>query len=129
MENDVHVLDTSTWAWSRPAIADGPKPTPRAGSAAAAAGDGTFIVCCGAERSPEGQLRGRGDAWALSLSEDASEARWELLIGDDDPSAPRGRNAHSLTRLGTGDKVRMLLHGGWQPFVETFDDSLVLTIE
>eukprot|EP00962_Isochrysis_galbana_P028475 scaffold9000_cov139-Isochrysis_galbana.AAC.6 len=129
MENDVHVLDTATWTWIRPAIADGPAPTPRAGAAAAAAGHGTFVICCGAERSHDGQLRGRGDVWALILSDDASEARWELLLSEEDPLAPRGRNAHSLVSLGVGNGVRMLLHGGWQPFVRTFDDSLVLTIE
>lgn len=126
----MHVLDTSTWTWTRPLLEAGPAPTPRAGAAAAAAGENTFVICGGAERAPEGGLLGRGDAWALCLSGDAATARWELLAGEDGPLAPTGRNAHSLTVIGGATKgARLLLHGGWQPFVRTFDDSHVLTVE
>lgn len=124
MMNDVHVLDTQAWTWSLPMVHEGASPGPRAGAAASATAiEGTFVVYGGAERADGGGLQGRGDAWALQLLGD-TEAAWELLLSENDASAPPGRNAHTLTKVGAvGTTTQLLLHGGWQPFVRTFEDT------
>ena len=48
------------------------------------------------------------------------------------PNAPGPRNAATLTPIDSGDdtsSTRLLLHGGWHPFVNTFGDSFVLTVD
>lgn len=60
------------------------------------------------------------DAWAL----DTEALCWrQLSIQGDAPSA---RNAAMLAPLGGG---QLLYHGGWRPFVETFNDTYILQLE
>ncbi|KAJ8612220.1 hypothetical protein CTAYLR_002917 [Chrysophaeum taylorii] len=125
MRADAWGLDTRTWTWRRLA-GDSDGPTPRAGSCASSYGT-TFLVCCGAERGATGGLVPRSDAWAL----DVQTGKWTLLI--DDPTALRPRNAATLSgplrhRKSDDDTLVFALHGGWHPFVETFDDTHFLEI-
>ena len=139
MRSDVLALDTTSWTWRTIRSDDDDdvrhnRPTPRAGATAAALDDHIFLVCCGAEASDTG-LVPRSDLWALDLhSSNAPE--WTLLIDDHpSPSIPR-RNAATLTFLDSdpssssdgGTTTRFLLHGGWHPFVRTYDDTAILVV-
>ena len=124
MANDAYALDTVTWEWRALATAGGACPTPRAGACAAPLPGGRGIVmCCGAEATPNG-LNPRADVWALEL--DGEGGAWTQLLADDAPNAPGPRNAATLTPLPDG---KLLLHGGWRPFVSTYGDSHVLSVE
>lgn len=126
MVNDAFALDTRSWEWTPLAMErDAPSPSPRAGSCAAPLpGGGGIVVCCGAE-SGESGLVPRGDAWALEVDSSGKRGCWTLLLDDDAPDAPGPRNAATLTPLGGSE---LLLHGGWRPFVSTYEDSHVLRI-
>ena len=140
MSNEAHALDTRTWEWR--ALATPPSeggllgklfgggfptasaPTPRAGACAAPVDVG-IVVCCGAEASTSG-LNPRADCWLLRADEaNLDDASWELLAGDEAADAPMARNAASLVPLADG---KLLLTGGWHPFVSTFADSRVLEL-
>lgn len=56
---------------------------------------------------------------------DTASNRWHQveLVGDRRPPA---RNAAVLCRLKDGC---LLLHGGWKPFVETWNDSYAMTLQ
>lgn len=133
MSSEAFLLDTETWHWSALKGA-GAGPSPRAGSACAAAGDGCVVVFGGAERAQDsGGLVPRGDMWLLEAGRAGHPPRWSLLGGDSGkpPAAmPRPRNAATLTQIApTPDGVpRLLLHGGWEPFVETFDDTFIFEL-
>lgn len=126
MSGEAYVLDTRSWRWS---AVTGAGPSARAGSAAAAAGVGRAVVFGGAERAPDGNgLVARSDAW---LFDSRQLPHWSLLAdesSDRSANVPRPRNAASLTPLAPkmDGTPRLLLHGGWNPFVETFDDTHIL---
>mmetsp|Transcript_7017 Transcript_7017/g.21659 ORF Transcript_7017/g.21659 Transcript_7017/m.21659 type:complete len:280 (+) Transcript_7017:365-1204(+) len=152
VRDDAWALDTATWTWRRVVGDEGP--TPRAGSSAAALDRNTLLVCCGAESSPEKGLVPRADVWALDLP----SASWTLLLDDDDvpprnaaafafldsstarddlPADDGGPLLDTLDQATTDlaassskEEVtsRFLLHGGWHPFVRTFDDTAVLEV-
>ena len=129
MRCDAFALDTRTWTWRR--LADqGGGPSPRAGSCAAALGDDLFIVACGAERGPLGDLVPRADAWALHLA----SGQWTELAHQSSAVLSR-RNAASLSGplLRTVDAdddaaLSFALHGGWHPFKKTFGDTVFLDL-
>mmetsp|Transcript_28788 Transcript_28788/g.84366 ORF Transcript_28788/g.84366 Transcript_28788/m.84366 type:complete len:358 (+) Transcript_28788:21-1094(+) len=137
---DAFVLDTSTWHWTR--LDPGTGPTARAGSCAAQVAEGQILIFGGAERAPSGQgLVARGDAWLLDVKPGAHASKWNLVVGDDaaeeggvQRDAPLPRNAASLTRVRSGGadladaKDMLVLHGGWNPFVQTYDDTWVMHI-
>ena len=125
MVNDAFALDVLTWEWRRlGGDEEQPRPSARAGACAAPLpGGGGIVVCCGTEASETGLLP-RADAWALTLD---GGGVWTRLLDDDAPTAPAPRNAATLTPLGDGRGL--LLHGGWRPFVSTYGDSHVLTVE
>ena len=133
MCNDAFALDTRTWRWRQ--LARGPfapRPSARAGACAAPLpGGGGMVMCCGAETSqaPGGGFVPRGDVWALVLDANGEGATWTKLLDDDAPDAPGPRNAATLTPCGEPGKKELLLHGGWRPFVSTYGDSHVLSIE
>jgi len=124
--NDCFALDTVTWTWRELAQGQGAKrPSPRAGSAACAVG-GKFVISGGAEppRSDLGLagLVPRGDVWGLDL---LAEGGWQEIVDQEAPNAPAPRNAHTLTHIGEG---KLVLHGGWHPFVRTYDDTTALAV-
>eukprot|EP00928_Gymnodinium_smaydae_P007510 TRINITY_DN12697_c0_g3_i2.p1 TRINITY_DN12697_c0_g3~~TRINITY_DN12697_c0_g3_i2.p1 ORF type:complete len:761 (-),score=92.92 TRINITY_DN12697_c0_g3_i2:428-2710(-) len=129
MFNDSFALNTETWTWRPIAQHKSKRPTPRAGACAAPLEDLCgMVICCGAEGIAGGGLNPRADVWALVFPEgEDGDASWTLLLDDCAPGAPRPRNAASLTSLGKGKG--MLLHGGWNPFKETFADSFILEVD
>jgi len=58
------------------------------------------------------------DTFVLDTATDAW--KWPEV---DATTAPKPRNAHSLTALDDG---RLLLHAGWDPFKVSFNDTCVL---
>jgi len=68
--------------------------------------------------------------WALQVGSSHDDGKWTLLLDDGAPCAPGPRNAATLSALGDGSQGegRLLLHGGWRPFLSTYTDSHVLTI-
>ncbi|KAG8469756.1 hypothetical protein KFE25_006211 [Diacronema lutheri] len=135
MSDEAFILDTRSWAWSAVRGA-GAGPSPRAGAAAAAAGDGRAVVFGGAERAARGGggLLARGDAWLFEAGRAGQPPCWSLLAADapagGTTARPRARNAATLSPLAPapGGAPRLLLHGGWQPFVETYGDTHVLEL-
>lgn len=122
MCSDAYVLDTRTWKWAR---VPGSGPSARAGACAAALDGERMVLFGGAERAPGGAgLLPRDDAWLLRVPADAP-AQWEPLAPHD-AKPPPARNAATLVHAGDG---RLVLHGGWQPFVRTYDDTHVLELE
>mmetsp|Transcript_41823 Transcript_41823/g.103152 ORF Transcript_41823/g.103152 Transcript_41823/m.103152 type:complete len:208 (+) Transcript_41823:277-900(+) len=130
MSNEAFVLDTRTWEWSKVEGA-GIGPSPRAGVSAASVTDGSVALFGGAERAPGGGLQPRADTWLLEAERD-NVWRWQLLRDDGEAAAgiPYRRNAASLTTLAPAadGRARLLLHGGWDPFVETYDDTHILEL-
>ena len=131
MVDDTYALCTAgeEWMW-RSLCADGPRPSARAGAAVAPCGSDAILLMCGAERANDSSLVPTSDAWLLALDrlECGSWSRMEYQ-GDGPPVA---RNAAILCAIHDHwvDKNRagrLLLHGGWYPFVETRSDSILLT--
>ena len=117
MCGDGYFLDTASWAWRKLAALG---PAPRAGAAAAAlAGGAEVVLVGGAARGGDGGLDPQSDVWVLDVRGDA----WTKVEAGGAALAPR--NAHVL--LPTGPTT-FVLHGGWHPFVRTFDDTLELDI-
>ena len=135
MRDDAYALDTSTWHWRALNAANSAahRPSARAGACAAALDGRTALFFGGAERAPDNAgLIPRDDTWTLSMpsatwtkvspAEADDTAPVELACG----IAPGPRNAASLCALREGE---LLLHGGWVPFVSTYDDTHTLEIE
>ncbi len=124
MMGDLWALDTAAapLRWRRVGAAAGgaPAPSARCSAAAAPLGAGAFLLLGGAAPAPGGGLRGLGDAWVF----EASNEKWQAvaLAG----AAPRGRNAAAAAPLGPEGSGKVLLHGGWLAFQETYGDSFVL---
>ena len=112
MTGDAYVLDCDTWAW-RALAATGPQP--RAAGAAASLDFSRILLVGGAARDESG-LAPLDDVWCLDVEADA----WTRVETNADFGP---RNAHVLCRLGGGN---FMAHGGWVPFVSTYDDTLRL---
>eukprot|EP00965_Chrysotila_dentata_P252091 6210481-Pleurochrysis_carterae.AAC.3 len=116
MCSDAFALDTSSWEWTA-LQPKGIGPSPRAGACAASIGETKMVVAYGAERSDAGGLDPRADVWTLDIS--SSPPEWLMVTAEGDAAA---RNAASLTTMSTAP-AELLLHGGWKPFVKTYDDT------
>jgi Kelch motif/Galactose oxidase, central domain len=152
MSNDVFLLDTDMWKWQKLDNAimeegtDTPRPSPRASPCMVAIDESTCILFGGACRSEQGQLHGCNDTWLLKLEDGidgcTQSCHWTNLNDDGSKNAPPGRNAATLTPLGTrpvilgesnadadNENTRyFLLSGGWYPFRTTYNDNFVLMI-
>lgn len=126
MSNDVFVLDTKTWKWTKLQPKGKHLPSPRASSCMARVDDSSVLVFGGASLKPEGYAGGAGlmgsnDTYMLKVK--GNTAEWNLL--EDEPR-PEGRLACTLNHL--PDK-RLLLTGGWDPTsAETFDDGCIFEL-
>lgn len=126
MSNDVYVLDTKTWVWTK-LQATGSIPPPRASSSMARIDDRSAIVFGGAGLRPEGYgggagLMGSDETYVLSLQDDGA-AEWSWVNVD---SPPRARIAASLNYMSENE---VLLTGGWDPSTtEMFDDACTLKL-
>lgn len=114
MTDECFTLDTETWQWQLLSCIG---PSPRAAPCLAAISDVRAVLFGGAETSENG-LRPRADTWMLHVEEE----RWELLLED----GPPPRNAATLTVDDTGNGL--ILAGGWNPFIETYDDCYRLEL-
>eukprot|EP00978_Attheya_sp_CCMP212_P000536 scaffold1050_cov51-Attheya_sp.AAC.8 len=148
MSNEVYILNTSTWHWTKPSPTissdiSGASPSPRASPCMVKLeSDGKdedmhrFIVFGGAERSETQGLMGKSDVWLLSVSISKETIEWTPLLSSDDEigSCPPGRNAATLSHvptwpnMSTKDETVFLLQGGWAPFRKTWDDVWTLHI-
>lgn len=133
MSADVHVLDTTSWAWRklRPegSAEDGRVPTPRGSSSAAPEGEASCLIFGGAGLGGGGYEGGAGlrafdETWRVRV--DGDVARWECVHEGGDEGAPAPRVAASLSALPSG---AFLLQGGWDPkSKDTFDEPHVLSV-
>ena len=127
MSNDCLVLNTSTWEWNLVQVNENsPRPSPRASPCLCKYSNYCAVVFGGASRGSTG-LVPEGDVWALQLDEDYKTGAWVLLV----PEGPPPRNAASLNLISNKDDgtKEYLLHGGWAPFVETFEDCFILQVK
>ena len=76
-------------------------------------------VCCRACRV-EGGLQPLNDFFVL----DTRALRWQYPKLAPGGAAPSPRNAATLTAVG----ARLVLHGGWNPFVQTYNDTFVMDV-
>ncbi len=65
-------------------------------------------------------LQPLGDCWAL----DTQALKWQQLQIEGDQPEPR--NAAVLAALGGR---RLVYHGGWKPFRETYNDTYVMELQ
>jgi hypothetical protein len=120
MSNDVFLLDTKSWKWTK-LQSEGDIPPPRASSSMARVNDSSVVVFGGAGLKPAGYeggagLMGSNETYMVSVKGDVAE--WKLV---DHESLPGGRVAGTLNLLPNN---HFLLTGGWDPATaETFDDG------
>ena len=134
---DAHVLDTTTWTWTQLDCSstdsehgDGSRPSspsPRASPCAARLRDNQCVIFGGASLGSDGYqggagLQAQGDAWILTVHGDKGTwNRIDTTTASD--GSPKPRLAAILTSLNDGS---LLLHGGWDPAGETFQDTWIL---
>ncbi|KAA6425251.1 MAG: hypothetical protein FRX49_04746 [Trebouxia sp. A1-2] len=116
MQNDLWVLDLSTMQWTQ-LHPKGEAPHIRCSHTAVLMGQD--IVCFGGSyyREDGSGLQPLDDTLVYSTIED----EWQKP--DISGSVPRARNAAVACLL---EQNKMLLHGGWEPFRNTYSDSLIL---
>jgi len=127
MMGDLYELDLGSMRWEQ-VTPSGTVPHARCAHVAAAVPGGRYILYHGGAHykdqvSGSGGLQVLGDAFLY----DAQERAWINLENDHMPAA---RNAAALLTLGSdGSNVNtFVLHGGWIPFVSTFNDTHKLTV-
>ncbi|GLC36198.1 hypothetical protein PLESTB_001369300 [Pleodorina starrii] len=134
MYGDLWVLDTGAMTW-RQLTPEGPMPQARCShvaGACAAGGDVAsryLLLAGGSYYVQPGQLKPLDDV----ILYDTQTNRWiEPEVEGPRPSprnaailAPLRRNGHGG---GGGGGDRFVLHGGWRPFVETYDDTYIVTV-
>jgi N-acetylneuraminic acid mutarotase len=137
MLDDVYRLDLGSMIWEDlSGKLSGSKPHPRCSAAVAAVGD-RIVVVGGAFYGASGGLEMLQDAFVL----DTSSSSWvvpevSLQCSSDDAAAgasgglPSARNAAVMVPLHAGaeKQAQLLLAGGWRAFVETYNDTYLVTV-
>jgi Galactose oxidase, central domain/Kelch motif len=134
MSNRSYRLNLESWEWTLVKV-ENDCPSARAGACLGTYNSNCAILFGGAETTEKG-LNPKGDVWALHLSSDNDNGRWEKLLEErtveaDDASKPGPRNAASLTPLfASNDETckQFLMTGGWAPFRKTWDDVFMLRL-
>jgi N-acetylneuraminic acid mutarotase len=137
MLDDVYQLDLASLTWEDlSGKLSGPKPHPRCSAAVAAVGD-KILVVGGAFYGASGGLEMLQDAHVL----DTSSSSWvvpEVTGQCSDAAAagggglPSARNAAVMVPLHAGaadGQPQLLLAGGWRAFVETYNDTYLVTVK
>ena len=142
------VGDRPTLRWSRqassssssssPSTSSSSSPPPRCSQAVGVLSKGSLYLFGGAYYDPAGLLP-LGDLWRLDLE----TREWEQVdLGSNNPSSssddassaaaaapsPRNASAFGVVDL-SGGRKGLLIHGGWDPFRKTHDDTWLLTEE
>ncbi|KXZ45616.1 hypothetical protein GPECTOR_52g19 [Gonium pectorale] len=124
--SDLWVLDPKALTWQQLAP-DGPAPQARCSHVAGACGEGgRFLLAIGGSFRPEpGKPLQPLDDVVLY---DTQANRWlEPLVCGPRPAARNAAVMEPLPR-GPDGADRFLLHGGWRPFVQTYNDSYIVTV-
>lgn len=115
MLGDIWEVDLANQTWKE-LDPDGQVPHVRCSHAAAATGKN--IICFGGSYYKDtGGLQPLNDLFMY----DPRAGLWKWPAKE--VSSPRPRNAHSLTPLQNG---RLLMHGGWDPFKLSYNDTFLL---
>ncbi|WIA33891.1 hypothetical protein OEZ86_006990 [Tetradesmus obliquus] len=138
MLDDVYRLDLASLTWEDlTGQLSGPKPHPRCSAGVAAVGDKVLVVG-GAFYGASGGLEMLQDAYVL----DASSSSWlvpEVAAEQGSSSGggvasggmPSARNAAVMVPMragAAGGQPQLLLAGGWRAFVETYNDTYLVTL-
>lgn len=137
---------------------DNKMPSPRAAPCLASLSDGCVILFGGAEATEQG-LNPRADLWCFDIDigkgddnddcdDTCTTGTWSLLLDDGDGPPPRNAatlmpiEADSIKKIlgsdfvendnvtcNSGNKKYFLLQGGWAPFVKTWSEPSILSIE
>lgn len=125
MLSDLWKLDLPTLSWRR-LSPSGPEPHVRCSVVAAAVGDSALLVVGGAFYGSSGGLEMLGDAWLYDVEANA----WRQ-VKPEGGKLPSPRNAAvgvPLSPPSEGHRLDLLVHGGWRAFVETYNDSFILSL-
>jgi hypothetical protein len=125
--NDLWRLDLGTLAWTR-LDPSGTAPHVRCSTVAAAVGESKLLVIGGAFYGASGGLEMLGDAFEYDVAQNAWRPA-EPAAGNGG-ALPSPRNAAAFAALnGTegGAGLELLVHGGWKAFVETYNDTYLIT--
>ena len=102
-------------------------PPPRCSQAVGVLSENSLYLFGGAYYDPAGLLP-LGDLWRLDLE----SREWEEVLAPSSSSSPspspRNASAFGVVDL-PGGKKGLLIHGGWDPFRKTHDDTWLLTEE
>jgi N-acetylneuraminic acid mutarotase len=119
MLDDLWVLDLGgDLTWQR--LSPGGRPPHARCSHAAAAAGGDIVYSGGSYYKEGGGLQPLADTFVLDTA--ANEWRWP--DEQDGGAKPAARNAATMNKVGE----QLVLHGGWNPFVETYNDTWVLPL-
>ncbi|PNH07325.1 Acyl-CoA-binding domain-containing protein 5 [Tetrabaena socialis] len=138
MFGDLWVLDVDSMTW-RQLQPEGPAPHARCSHTAAAAGGasasssaspaggaGRYLVVAGGSYYTEpGRLQPLADVAVY----DTQANRWVEAAVEGPLPSPRNAAILAPLRSTVDGGSRFVLHGGWWPFVETYNDTYILTVK
>ena len=121
-----------TLRWSRQTTSSSSSsssyPPPRCSQAVGVLSEDSLYLFGGAYYDPAGLLP-LGDLWRLDLkSREWEEVEIEEVDGARPSPSPRNASAFGVVELPRGKKG-LLIHGGWDPFRKTHNDTWLLTEE
>ncbi|KAI8474475.1 MAG: galactose oxidase [Monoraphidium minutum] len=125
MMGDLWRLDLASLAWRKLSPA-GPAPHVRCSHLAAAAGPARLLVVGGAFYGSSGGLEMLGDAFIYDLDKNA----WEEVVptGGALPSPRNAAVGVPLSPPAAGASLDLLAHGGWRAFVESYNDTCIISV-
>ncbi|KAF5839410.1 hypothetical protein DUNSADRAFT_812 [Dunaliella salina] len=127
MMSDLYALDLPTMEWSK-LSPSGSQPHARCAHGAAAAPLGRHLLVFGGAFYKD-EVAGGGGLQVLddAICYDTIDNKWEHVAHASGPPVP-ARNAHTLVPIAK-DENKWLLHGGWVPFISTFNDTYMVELK
>mmetsp|Transcript_14114 Transcript_14114/g.38160 ORF Transcript_14114/g.38160 Transcript_14114/m.38160 type:complete len:386 (+) Transcript_14114:86-1243(+) len=127
MMSDLYALDLLTNEWTK-LSPSGAQPHARCAHGAAAAPLGRHLLVFGGAFYKD-QVAGGGGLQVLddTICYDTVDNKWVPVAQGSGPPLP-ARNAHTLVPIAKHEN-KWLLHGGWVPFVSTFNDTYVVELK